>query len=62
MNTQEAYQEFSESTRQSMLRVDNTDDLEPGMTLSINDQVYMIMIVLNDNDLSIMKHETGVSH
>ena len=46
----------------ALLRVDNTDDYRPGMVVTIFDVDYMVMWVLNENDLSVIKHEPKVLH
>lgn len=47
-----------------MLQVDSTEDLTPGMVISINDEAreYMIMHVLNHYDLSVIPYDAEVIH
>ena len=63
MNTQEAILKFEASVQQRQIQVqDNTDEFRRGMTISIVEDLYMVMFVLNENDLSVIPIETAVLH
>ena len=50
--------------RQAMIKLDTTQDIEPGMLISTveEDHTYMVMMVLNDTDISVIRHDDGVLH
>ena len=48
----------------AMVKLDSTDGMKSGMVIRIGEsnREYMVMLVLNDTDISVIKHETGVRH
>ena len=57
-------QEFKESNMQAMVKLDSTEDIKPGMQITIGDSniAYMVMLVLNDTDISVIKYDIGLLH
>ena len=62
MNTQ--LRQFKESNMLAMVKLDRTDGMKSGVVIRIGEsnREYMVMLVLNDTDISVIKHETGVRH
>lgn len=48
--------------KQVQCKVDDTEALKPGMPFTIGGLNYVIVFILNDNDLSLMYNETGILH
>ena len=48
---------------QAMVKLDSTEGIDPGMVIRIGESnaAYIVMIVLNDTDISVIKHD-GVIH
>ena len=57
-------QEFKESNMQAMVKLDSTEGITPGMQLKIGESniAYMVMMVLNDTDISVIKYDIGLLH
>lgn len=57
-------QEFKESNMQAMVKLDSTDNIKAGMVIRIGESnaEYMVMLVLNDTDISVIKHKTVALH
>lgn len=47
---------------QAMVKLDSTEDIKPGMLLAIENIPHMVMLVLNDTDISVIKYDTGLIH
>ena len=48
----------------AMVKFESTEGIESGMFIRIGEsnREYMVMLVLNDTDISVIKHETGAMH
>ncbi len=48
----------------AMVKLDSTEGIESGMVIRIGEsnREFMVMLVLNDTDISVIKHEHGVIH
>lgn len=44
------------------IHVDDTAEYEPGEIVSLEDGDFMVMWILNDNKLSLIRHEPEVMH
>lgn len=51
-----------DTIQHALLRVDDTEKYSPGQIVPIGDVDYMVIWVLNDNDLSLILHEPEVLH
>ena len=47
---------------QSEIKVDNTEDYKLGERIQRGEEYSVIMIILNEYDLSVIKNETGILH
>jgi len=50
--------------KQATVKVDNTEDYKPGDKVKAEqgNEYSVIMIILNEYDLSVIKNETGILH
>lgn len=62
MRVEEAIKAFEDEARQGMIKLDDTDGIEPGHILSVGNQTLMVMRVIDETDLSVIKHTMGVYH
>ena len=58
----EAVEAFEDEARQGMIKLDDTEGIEPGHVLHVSGQELMVMRVINDTDLSVIRHREQTYH